>query len=269
MIKLIAVDMDGTCLDSKSRMSEKTVSALKAAAENGITVVPTTGRNLKCLPHRLQAESFYRYVITSNGAGVVDLKENKRIFDLPIPCSTAAELLEKCKGKGFGTAAHIDEEYYIQGRLLSVAGRFFYGKDAEKSICIKSVADFVAENKKTVEEIQLYFIKPKSKDIIKEILAPYKELSAAYSSIYVEIFANGASKGIALAELAKRLGIKKEEIACIGDGENDLPMFEASGLKFAMGNAVDILKEKADFVLPSNNGDGVAFAINKYILKNK
>ncbi len=266
MIKLLAVDMDGTCLDSKSRMSENTVAALKAAAESGITVVPTTGRNLKCLPHRLKAETFYRYVITSNGAGVVDLKESKRIFDLPIPCDVSAELLNKCKGQGFGTAAHIDEEYYIQGRLLSVAGRLFYGKDAAQSICIKSVADFVAESKKTVEEIQLYFIKPKSKEIIREILEHYSDLTAAYSSIYVEIFANGASKGIALTELAKQLGIDKSEIACIGDGENDLPMFEASGLKFAMGNAVDILKEKADFVLPSNNEDGVAFAVNNHIL---
>lgn len=267
MIKLLAVDMDGTCLDSKSRMSEETVAALKAAAERDIAVVPTTGRNLNCLPHRLQAENFYRYVITSNGAGVVDLKENKRIFDLPISCRTAAELLEKCKGKGFGTAAHINEEYYLQGKILSLAGRFIYGKDAEKSICVKNIADFVSESNSTVEEIQLYFIKPKSKEAIKDILAPYHELTAAYSSIYVEIFANGASKGIALSKLAETLGIQKDEIACIGDGENDMPMFEASGMKFAMGNAVDILKEKADFVLPSNNENGVAYAVNKYILK--
>ena len=267
MIKLLAVDMDGTCLDSKSRMSEETVAALKTAAEKGITVVPTTGRNLNCLPHRLQAESFYRYVITSNGAGVVDLKENKRIFDLPIPCPIATELLKKCKGKGFGTAAHIDEEYYLQGKILSFAGRFIYGKDAEKSICVKSIADFIDEKQKAVEEIQLYFIKRGSKEYIKEILAPYSELTAAYSSIYVEIFANGASKGIALTKLAENLGISKEEIACIGDGENDMPMFESSGMKFAMGNAVDILKEKADFVLPSNNENGVAYAVNEYILK--
>lgn len=267
MIKLLAVDMDGTCLDSKSRMSEETVAALRTAAERGITVVPTTGRNLNCLPHRLQAESFYRYVITSNGAGVVDVKENKRIFDLPIPCRTAAELLERCKGNGFGTAAHISEEYYLQGKILSLAGRFIYGKDAEKSICVKSIADFVKESGSSVEEIQLYFIKPKSKEVIREILVSYPELTAAYSSIYVEIFANGASKGIALSKLAEMLGIKKDEIACIGDGENDMPMFEASGMKLAMGNAVDILKEKADYVLPSNNENGVAFAVNEYILK--
>lgn len=268
MIKLLAVDMDGTCLNSKSQMSEATVSALKKAAECGITVVPTTGRNLTCLPHRLQAEDFYRYVITSNGAGVVDLKENKRIFDLRIPCRTASELLDECAGKGFGTAAHINEDYYVQGTLLSIIGRFYYGKDAEKSVNVKSISDYVKAENAPVEEIQLYFIHPKSRERIEDILGRYPELSSAFSSIYVEIFAKGASKGIALSELAKYLGIGREEIACIGDGENDMPMFEFSGLKFAMGNAVDSLKKKADTVLPSNNDDGVAYAINEYILKN-
>ena len=69
-------------------------------------------------------------------------------------------------------------------------------------------------------------------------------------------------KGKALSVLAEKLGIDKSEIACIGDGENDLPMFDVSGLKFAMGNAVDELKKKADAVLSSNNENGVAEAVN-------
>ena len=68
MIKLLAVDMDGTCLNSKGKMTDKTLEALKKAAESGVIVVPTTGRNITCLPKRIQGESFYRYVISSNGA---------------------------------------------------------------------------------------------------------------------------------------------------------------------------------------------------------
>ena len=80
MIKLLAVDMDGTCLDSNGRMNDETLSALKYAAQKGITVVPTTGRNINCLPLKIKNENFYRYVISSNGALVVDLKEDKEIF---------------------------------------------------------------------------------------------------------------------------------------------------------------------------------------------
>lgn len=267
MIKLLAIDMDGTCLDSKSRMSEETVEALKKAADNGIIIVPTTGRNLKCLPHRLQKEDFYRYVITSNGAGVIDLKENTRIYNSCISNKTAVELLKKCKGQGFGIAAHVNEEYYIQGKLLSLAGRIYFGKDAENAISIRSICGMLEKDKSEIEEIQLYLIHPKSRERIKEILKSYSDFSVAYSSIYVEIFDKNASKGKALSVLASKLGIEKSEIACIGDGENDLPMFEVSGLKFAMGNAVDKLKEKADTVLPSNNENGVAEAVEKYILK--
>ena len=70
----------------------------------------------------------------------------------------------------------------------------------------------------------------------------------------------------ALAALAKDLGIASSDIACIGDNENDLPMFETAGLRFAMGNAVPALKDRADIVLPSNDEDGVAAAIWEHIL---
>ncbi len=266
MIKLLAVDMDGTCLDSKSRMSEKTVKALRLAAEKGIIVVPTTGRNLNCIPHRLKRETFYRYVITSNGACVIDLKENRKIHESLISRNTAAEFLNKCSKKGFGITAQIDNEYYLQGKLLSFAGKLYYGKDSENSICIKNMHNFVTENCKNVEEIQLYFLHPKAKDNVRKLLSEFNTVSYAYSSIYVEIFDKNASKGIALSKLAEHLGIRKDEVACIGDGENDLTMFASSGTKFAMGNAVDTLKEKADLILPDNNNYGVAYAIEKYIL---
>lgn len=266
MIKLLAVDMDGTCLNSKSRVSEKTVSALRLAAEKGITVVPATGRNLSCIPHRLKNESFYRYAITSNGACVNDLKEGKKIYESLIPNKTAIGILEKCRKNSFGITVQIDGNYYIQGRMLSLAGRLYYGKDSENSVCIKNAERFIDESQKDVEEIQLYFLRTKAKEAAENILTEFNTVSAAYSGMYVEIFDKNASKGTALSKLAEHLGISKEEIACIGDAENDLTMFASSGTRLAMGNAVDTLKEKADFILPDNNSDGVAYAIENYIL---
>lgn len=266
MIKLLAVDMDGTCLDSRSKMSEKNVNALKKAAEKGIIVVPTTGRNLNCIPYRLKSECFYRYVITSNGACVIDKKIGKNIFSSFIPFNTAAELLSSCRHQGFGITAQLENDYYLQGKLLSLVGRLYYGKDSDNSLCVKNLEEFIRNRGSDIEEIQLYFLHPKAKERAEKILSNYNGFSAAYSSIYVEIFNHNASKGIALSNLSDYLGIKKDEVACIGDGENDLTMFSASGMKFAMGNAVDILKEKSDHVLPDNNHNGVAFAIENYIL---
>ena len=113
MIRLLAVDMDGTCLDGRSRMTDRTLSALRRAASAGITVVPATGRNLGCIPHRLAAgvidgpalsyrgrdddaknnQGLFRYVISSNGAVVTDLREKKPVFRAMIPRDEAISLL--------------------------------------------------------------------------------------------------------------------------------------------------------------------------------
>ena len=80
MIKLLAVDMDGTCLNTKSNISEETLVWLQRAKARGVEIVPTTGRALSCLPHQLEGQNLFRYVITSNGAVVTDLKERERCF---------------------------------------------------------------------------------------------------------------------------------------------------------------------------------------------
>ena len=114
--------------------------------------------------------------------------------------------------------------------------------------------------------MQFYFSSKDGKSRVRKILRKYPELSAAYSKIYVEIFAKEASKGNALKHLAEKLHISKHEIAYIGGGENDLSAFREAGYRFAMGNAVPELKEKAEVVLPGNDENGVACAIQKYIL---
>ena len=132
-IKLLAVDMDGTCLDHRSRMTDQTLGALEAAAKAGILVVPTTGRCLSCLPHRLrERKDIYRYVINSNGARVTDCLEEKILFEKLIPRETALELLEKSAKLHVGVTAHIDNGYIIQGRILSAAGRVMFGRDARR-----------------------------------------------------------------------------------------------------------------------------------------
>lgn len=110
--------------------------------------------------------------------------------------------------------------------------------------------------------MQLFFPSARRPDVEKT-LSGYEGFSAAYSDLYVEVFSKAASKGNALRALGEHLSIPKDEIACIGDGENDQSMFQASGLRFAMGNAVESLKAQADYILPTNRQDGVAAAIDR------
>ncbi len=280
MIKLLAVDMDGTCLDARSRMTDRTLQALRKAAEKGVVIVPATGRNLECIPHRLAAgtlrrtgtpddyanKGLFRYVISSNGARVTDICERKTIFRASVKREDALTLLENCRGKGLGIASHVRHRYLLQGRFLTTAGLLIYGKDAQGVYCVRDMETFVRRNDCEVEEFQFYFLLPGAKEKVRTILKEYPSLHAAYTGIYVEVYSRDASKGNALAALAGHLGIRQEEIACIGDGENDLSMFVSSGLKIAMGNAVDKLKVQADHIAESNRNDGAAKTIEQYIL---
>ena len=141
-----------------------------------------------------------------------------------------------------------------------------YGKDANPSRCIPDLFGEIKAENRDVEELQFFFFSKMTRQAVRDALKQFPELCGAYSGVYVEIFHRAASKGSGLAALAAQLGLRKEEVACIGDGENDHPMFRAAGLRFAMGNAVDSLKAAADVVLPSNREDGVAAAINDHIL---
>ena len=286
MIKLLAVDMDGTCLDRKSRITDGTIRTLRDAAAAGITVVPATGRSMACIPHRLAEgkirkniasygkmsedaqnnQGLFRYVITSNGAQVTDIVEKRKLFREMIPKEAALALLKQCRKIRLGVTSHMNNEYLLQGRILVLLGHLVYGRDAGAVRWVRDMSETVRTSGYEVEELQFYFMSPSARNEIWSVLAGFPELSAAYTRLYVEVFAAGASKGNALQALADHLGIRKEETACIGDGENDLSMFRAAGLKIAMGNAVPELKKAADIITGTNDRDGAAEAVRRYIL---
>ena len=268
MIKLLAIDMDGTLLSDKHRISERTMQALHRAAGAGITVIPTTGRAIAALPHQIAGETFYRYVISSNGACTTDLIGRKELYEAKLPCDQVIEFLRRCeKLRNVGVSAHVDHEFILEGELLSRLGRLTYGRDARKTICCRDLAEELERRGCDVEELQLFYFSRSAREELRALLDDCPWMLKAWTSPYVELYAPEASKGNALAALAASLRIPKAEVACIGDAENDFSMFDASGLCFAMGNAIDALKQRADRVLPSNNEDGVAAAIEELLQK--
>ena len=260
-MKLLAVDMDGTCLNSQKILPAETLAALKVAAEKGLIVVPTTGRTLHWLPKGLRQWGDYPYVITSNGARVLNCRDNRLLLDRAISPERAVQLLHDCSGKGLGLTAHILDNYYLQGLLLMILGRRSFREDAAGFRYCHNLSRRIERNNLPVEELQIFFMKDENRAVMEEILRSYPELSVCWDKSYVEIMGEGVSKGAALSALAEHLGIEKADVICIGDNENDLSMFETAGLRFAMGNAVPALKERADVVLRSNDENGVGQAI--------
>lgn len=271
-MKLFAVDMDGTCLNHKNCISSENMRALAAAAAAGITVVPATGRSLSCLPHQLRVQlagnPFFRYVISSNGARVTDIKTGETLFQALIPRKRALDLLGAFSSLRLGLTAHVEEEYLVQGRGLYLLGRAAYRTDARAGIRVRNMEQTLRTQPHNVEELQPYFFTAANRRKLEALLErEAADCLCAFDRIYVEIFSREASKGSALCALGSRLGIARAEIACIGDAENDLPMFRSAGLRFAMGNAVPQLRAQADRVVASNREDGVAEAVFQHLLR--
>ena len=266
MIRLLAMDMDGTCLTSRKRITDSTLSALSDAAAQGVEIVPTTGRALTCLPHQLADCTFYRYVISSNGARVTDVRTGETLHACLMPRDRALGILSACDGPGVGLTAHMDNEFLLQGHALAAMGRMVYGQDANRARTVPSLSALLEAEHTAVEELQLFFLRRGARPRAKAALADFPECSLSFGGRYVEICGSGATKGTALAMLAAKLGIAREEIACVGDSDNDLTMFDSAGLRFAVGNAVPALKARADIVLPDNDHDGVGLAIRHHLL---
>ena len=267
MIKILAVDMDGTCLDSNGQMATETLEALKTASERGILVVPTTGRNTNCLPKALKNQSFYRYIISSNGSLVVDTEDNKILFEACIDSETGAEFLEKTKGMLIFKAAHMERDFYTQGRILQYMVKRFFKDETANIIYVRNLVKYIRKHRMQIEEFQFFYKDEGYREKIKKIIADYPQLTVAHSKGYAEIYNKKGSKGTALLALGESLGITADEIACVGDEENDISMFDVAGLPMAMGNAIEPIKQRAKVILPTNDEKGVATAIYEYILK--
>ncbi|MGN1405796.1 MAG: Cof-type HAD-IIB family hydrolase [Erysipelotrichaceae bacterium] len=261
-IKLLSIDMDGTCLNSKHRISDKTLNSLYKAKEAGIEIVPTTGRALSCLPLGLRNRDLYRYVISSNGAAINDIKENRVIYSKPIDSTIAREVIRRCQGKNVGTSIHINNEYILQGKPLRTLGRIVYGKDAAESFSVRSINSYIDNKGGNIEELQFYYFSDKARIKVSKILSEYENLLKAYDDNYVEVYDINASKGNALKYLYEKLGYQKEEAACIGDGENDISNFKVAGTSFMMGNGDECLKDYTTYRVADNDHDGVSEAID-------
>jgi len=273
--KLICVDMDGTLLNSKHKISKTSQSTLRKAHDMGVHVVISTGRT---------------YVDAAAYSDLIGLNS-------PIIACTGAIIKEKY-GDGVIHKSVIDEE--LCKKLLKIFKKYnvkpifnsvykIYCGDLTLKIGIEflKIRGFINRNVKLNyirnEEKWLDVFKNEKNNIIKceimnrnrkKIHNLRKELEnmngieiTSSSNHNIEITKKGTSKGQAIEILANYYNIKKEEIIAIGDSDNDLSAIEFAGMGVAMGNANEKLKKKSNFVTDSNDNDGVAKVVDKFILK--
>lgn len=269
MIKLIAIDLDGTLLNEDKQLPEKNIKAIQAAAAVGIKVVLCTGRPLpgtRPVFEKLGLED--QYVIVNNGCSTYETKDWKLVADFHLTNEDILYLSDLVKKEDGVQLTIFDEKEH------------YYILDEEPSDLVKYDAELVyleptlirAEDMVTLDDIQFQAMFLAEKERLDVFQVQYEEnLSQRFSTVrsqaYIfEAMPMGATKASALKVLAESLGFSPDEVMALGDANNDLEMLQFAGCSVAMGNSPDNVKALTKYVTDSNNEAGVAKAIYKYAL---
>lgn len=273
-IKLIGFDLDGTLLTSDKRLNERTKRALSDAIALGVVLVPATGRPLSGVPKELLEFPGIRYVVTANGARVLDIVEGKTLTEELLPREKCQKILEIFEKYDTLREIYFDGVGYVERVQLENIQRYQDDPAMQEYICAtrrpveNAWAKFEAENR-GMDKIQALFARMEDKDTAwQEILEVVSEVEVTGAlSNNIEVNAKGIHKGNALLKLGQLLHINIEEIMAFGDGKNDTKMLETVGIGVAMANSVPEVLAVADMVTDSNDDDGVAKVIEQYVLK--
>ena len=271
-IKIIALDLDGTLLDSEKRLSEENRQALEMAAAKGIEIVPTTGRIYAIIPEVVRQLPFVNYAITVNGAEVYDVKNNRVIAKSELSWEKAVEIMTyldgfdvvyDCyqNGGGYMTKAHLDKV----GDYLTSA--YFEEIYAKSRIPVPELKAYLEELGQGVQKLQ-FCTKDQSLRafLLEELKARFDGVTISTALPYNgEVNDENGHKGGALQKLCDHLGCAMENVMTLGDGLNDITMLQMAGVSVAMENAAPEVKAAAKYVTGNNDESGVAQAINKFI----
>ncbi|KEI03302.1 Cof-type HAD-IIB family hydrolase [Clostridium botulinum] len=270
--KLICLDMDGTLLNTNKKISDRSKRAIKKAHEQGVKIAISTGRiftSAKYYAHMLEISA---PIIASNGAYIREKDKNEIIYKSILSKDQCRDIINITKKYDFNFYLNtcdtiISSKPYPKGYTY-----LEMSNDLPEDMKIKLEVNTDLEEeavKRNGEIIKAICISNDSEMLEKarqEVLSLKSlELVSSLGDNF-EIMNKGVSKGRGVQELAKFYGLTREEVICMGDGENDLSMIEYAGLGIAMGNAPEFIKEKANYITDTNDDDGVAKAIEKFVL---
>lgn len=264
--KLIALDLDGTLKNSNNEITPKTREALIQAQKLGIKVVLASGRPTPGLRHEareLELERYGGYILSFNGARVVDVKTGNTVYEQTLTIDEAKKSYDRAKEFGLACMTYEDDVVVTEDIDDEYVCIEAYINDIQK----RKVESFKESLKKPIHKVLLTGKPDYVASIEEEFKKPFGDSLSIYRSApyFIEIMAKGIDKATSLDRLAKSLHIKQEEVMAFGDGYNDLSMIEYAGLGVAMDNAVDGVKERANEMTLSNDEDGIAHTLKKYI----
>jgi Cof subfamily protein (haloacid dehalogenase superfamily) len=274
--KMIAMDMDGTLLTTEKEVSERTKKILKQAADMGVKLVVCTGRIFASAKIYAELIGTKAPIIASNGAYIREKDRDEVIYKKNLTKDEIIKTVGIVKEYGFYPHLFTTDTLYSEKFIFSSKAydKWNEGLPEEKKVKIRIVEDL----EKVVEYDDEIFkvVVLADMDDIEKLRALRREIETSLDVDVmsswinnIEVVSHGISKGNAVKILADYYCLEPEEIICVGDNENDLSMIQYAGMGIAMGNATEELKAAAKYITDTNDEDGVANAIEKFILSQK
>ncbi len=263
--QLIALDLDGTLLNSRKEIPAEAAEAIRAVTAAGKTVVFATGRAVCELDEQIALLPQVRYAVFASGAGLYDIKEKKTFGLRGIPSGQVERILTLARTKDVMPQIVVPDADVIQASHMEQLEHFHmdvYRPMYEQAMTlVPDIFAYAETCRDPFLKINLYHADPEERIRTRAQLES-PDLDLVYSEVSsVECSAAGVSKGSGLERLCGLLGIPMEACIAVGDAENDVAMLRAAGLGVAMGNAPEHVKTAADRVVSDLDHGGCAQAI--------
>lgn len=261
--KIIALDLDDTLLNKDGIVSRRNIETLLQVQKKGAKVIIASGRPtyaVKDVAQILELKKNGGYIISYNGARIINCENGKELHQINIPKQYIHKLFDMCMQEGAYIHTYMDNtiiaseknkyteiEKKLTGMEIKIPDNFknYVDRDVVKAIVLQ-------------DPMVLQNIEKKWRNTIGNSM--YMTFSKPF---FLEFMNSEVDKGKGVIKLARILGLNKRDILAIGDSQNDISMLNAAGMKVAMGNATDEVKKMADYITDDNDRDGVAKAIEQ------
>ncbi len=267
--KMLALDLDNTLLNDEHKISQQNINSLQAAAEAGLIVVIATGRMYRSTLTYARQLGINVPLITYHGALIKKVNGGEEIWHKPVPLDIALEIAVYAKERGYHLNAFINDSLHVAEENEFTR---YYQSIADIDLrAVGNLPAYLQQKKIPPTKMSIISLVEDMEEIIEDLTNHFSGkvfLTQALPN-FLEITHLEATKGRALRYLAEEWGIKREEVAAIGDNLNDLDMLEYAGTGVAVANAREKLKKVAQVITLSNVEDGVSYFVENWILNSR
>ncbi len=267
--EMIALDLDGTLTNRDKIITPRTKKRLKELQERGKKVVLASGRptaGVLPIARELELEKYGSYILSFNGGMITDCRSGEILFSRLLPLESNRRIIGLAEKEQVGILSYSPDGTLLLTNQSESPYALLETKINHMTLC--QVDDMAARMTYRVPKFlmledgdYLAMVEPRVKAALGKQFSVYRS-----EPFFLEILPRGIDKAQSLERLLERIGLSREQMIACGDGYNDLTMIRYAGLGVAMENAVLPVRKAADYITRSNNDDGVADVIERFML---